>query len=152
MPESTLSRCVQELEGSLDNETAIYEKLADIARDIGSAVERRDDDAVSKLLEKKKRMIAELRPVAERTIRLREQLAGHPEVPGDIGASASEALGRARGALEVLLGLERANEESLRTVTSSMRAELVEIARGRRLLEGYRGTRETEPLFVDKRR
>ena len=152
MPERTLLRCVQELEGSLGNETAIYEKLADIAREIGSAVERSDGDALGKLLERKRDVIAGLRPIAETTARLREELAGHPEAPGDLQARACEALGRARGALEALLGLERANEESLRAVTSSMRTELAEVARGRRLLEGYRGTRETEPLFLDKRR
>jgi hypothetical protein len=143
---------VQELEGSLNNERLIYEKLADLAREIGPAVERGDDGALSRLLKRKRAMIAELKPVAETTGRLREELAGHREVPDDVAARASEALGRARGALEVLLRLERANEESLRAVTGSIRAELVEIARGRRLLEGYRGARETQPLFLDKLR
>jgi len=152
VPESTVSRCVRELEGSLNNETLIYEKLADVAREMGPAVERGDDDALSSLLERKRGMIAQLKPVAETTSRLREELAGHHEVPDDVAARASDALGRARGALEVLLRLERANEESIRAVTSSLRAELVEIARGRRLLEGYRGTRETEPLFLDRLR
>ncbi len=152
MAESTVSRCVQELEDSLNNETVIYEKLGDLAREIGRAVERCDDDALSRLLERKKAMIAELKPVAEAGGRLREELAGHHEVPDDVSARASEALGRARGALEALLRLERANEESLRTVAGSIRGELAEIARGRRLLEGYRGARETEPLFLDKLR
>jgi hypothetical protein len=148
----TLSQCVQDLARSLGNETATYEKLGDIAREIRSAVERSDDGALGELLERKRNIIAELKPVAETTARLREELAGHSEVPGDLQERASEALGRARSALEALLELELANEESLRAVTGSMRAELVEIGRGRRLLEGYRGSRETEPLFMDKRR
>lgn len=152
MAERTLSQCVQELETSLGNETVIYEKLADIAVHIRAAVDRSDDGALGELLERKRDIISELKPVAETTARLREQLAGHSEVPGDLQARASDALGRARCALEALLGLELANEEALRAVTGSMRAELVEIGRGRRLLEGYRGSRETEPLFMDKRR
>jgi hypothetical protein len=143
---------VQQLEDSLNNETVIYEKLAGVAREVGGAVERGDDDALSRLLERKRAMIAELRPVAETTGRLRAELGGHREVPDDVAARASEALGRARGALEVLLRLEHENEESLRAVTSSIRTELAEIAGGRRLLQGYRGTRETEPLFLDKLR
>jgi hypothetical protein len=149
--EPTLSQCVQELEGSLNNETVIYEKLAEVAREIRLAVERHDDGALGVLLERKRGIIAELKPIAETTVRLRQELAVYTEVPDDIRARASEALGRARSALETLLGLELANEESLRAVTSSIGAELVEIGRGRRLLEGYRGTRETEALFLDKR-
>ena len=152
MAERTLSQCVQELQGSLRNETALYEKLADIAGEIRSAVERNDDGALGELLERKRNIISELKPVAETTAHLREELAAHPHVPADLQARASEALGRARGALEALLGLELANEEALRAVTGSIREELVEIGRGRRLLEGYRGSRETEPLFMDKRR
>ena len=151
MAEPTLLQCVQELEGSLNDETVIYEKLEEIAREIRLVVERHDDDALGVLLERKKGIIAELKPIAETTVRLRQELAGYAEVPDDIRARASEALGRARSALEALLGLELANEESLRAVTSSIGAELVEIGRGRRLLEGYRRTRETESLFLDKR-
>jgi hypothetical protein len=140
------------LETSIDKQTDIYEKLADIAAQIRAAIDRSDDGAIGELLERKRDIISDLKPVAETTARLREQLAGHSEVPGDLQARASDAVGRARGALEALLGLELANEEALRAVTGSIRAELVEIGRGRRLLEGYRGSRETDPLFMDKRR
>ena len=152
MPEATPSRRVQELEVNLDRETTLYETLADIARKLALALEHHDLDALTELLERKKSVIAELMPVAETTRRLRRELAEQREVPADVQARASGALERARGALEVLLGLERANEESLQAATSSMREDLIEVARGRRLLEGYRGTRETEPLFMDKRR
>lgn len=151
MAEPTLSRCVQELERSLNNETVMYGKLAEIAREIRLALERHDDDALGELLERKRGLVAELKPIAETTVRLRQELAGYAEVPDDVRARASEALGCARDALEALLGLELANEESLRAVTSSLQAELVEIGRGRRLLQGYRGTREIDSLFLDKR-
>ena len=70
MAEPTLLQCVQELEGSLNDETVIYEKLEEIAREIRLAVERHDDDALGVLLERKKGIIAELKPIAETTVRL----------------------------------------------------------------------------------
>ena len=136
----------------LNEETALYERLADIARKTALAVQHHDGEAVSELLVSKKNAIGELRPVSETTDRLRRELGDYQEVSDDMRARASEALKRARSALEVVLGLERENEESLRVATGSIRAELIEIAHGRRLLEGYGAMRQTEPLFMDKRR
>jgi len=148
----TVLRYVRELVANLNRETALYEKLAGTARGAASAAGRRDHDALNELLRTKKGLIEELRVVTETTDGLRRELTNHQKVPRDVQESVSEALERARSALEMLLDLERANEESFKAVTDSMRTELVEIARGRRLLEGYRATREaTEPLFMDKR-
>jgi DNA-binding XRE family transcriptional regulator len=152
MPESALSECVRKLEANLDKETALYEKLANVARETAVALERNDSDAVTELLTTKRGMIAELRNTAETTDALREELADYEEVPQDMQDRASDALKRARSALETLLVLERANGESFRAVTDTTRAELADIARGRRLLDGYRAARDTTPLFMDKRR
>jgi len=151
MTESAVRRCVRELVANLDRETALYEKLAGTAREAALAAERCDPEALCELLRTKSAVIAELRPVAETTEVLRGELANH-QVPQEFQERASEALQRARSALEALLNLEQANEESFRAMTDSVRAELVETVRGRRLLEGYRVKRGTDPMFMDKRR
>jgi len=143
---------VQELVTSLEKETALYERLADAARQIGSAARKGEYDALEALLKDKDRMIAELRSVAETTDRLRSSPGKADRALQGTLARTAEAFERARRALEALLALEQQNEATFRTMTDSIRAELAELADGRRLLDGYRSGGQTPPLFVDKRR
>jgi hypothetical protein len=150
--DSEVSGNMGELVTSLERETALYEKLADEARQIASAVREGDYDAIETLLKSKEGLIAELRSVAETTDRLRGGSGSHETVPQSMQAKAAEAFDRARRALEALLVLEQENEAMFSTMTDSIRAELAEMADGRRLLDGYRSRGRTAPLFMDKRR
>jgi phage-related tail protein len=150
--EPNVSASVGELVASLESETALYEKLAEGARQIASAVREGDYDALEALLKNKDRVIGELRSAAERTDRLRNNPDRGEKVPQGMQAKAAEAFDRARRALEALVDLEQQNEAMFRTMTDSIRAELAEMAGGRRLLDGYRLGGQTGPLFMDKRR
>lgn len=151
MTESSVSACVRELVTSLEKETALYKTLTDIAQGIASAVGQGEFETLGALLKTREGVVAELRTVTEATDRLRRDLDGHEEVPQSMQARVVEAFKSARGALKALLDLERNNEESFKAMTGSIRAELAELVQGRRLLEAYRGTRRTAPLFMDKR-
>lgn len=152
MADSNGSGIVGELVTSLERETALYERLAEGARQIAAAVREGDYDQLEGLLKNKERVIAELRSVAETTDRLRNDTGKDEKVPESMQAKAAEAFDHARRALQALLELEQQNEAMFRTMTDSIRAELAETAGGRRLLDGYRAGRQTAPLFVDKRR
>lgn len=152
MSEQALAACAQELEVNLKAEMALYEQLRDLARETELAVRRDDNEAVAELMTRKNGVITELRRVSAATDRLRQDFVRYPDVPDDIQKRVSEALGRAAGVLEELLVLERGIEQPLRSMMDSTQAELWEAARGRRLIEGYRPARVTEPRFMDKRR
>ena len=152
MSQSTLSTCAEELEAHLNDETALYEQLCEIARAAELAARQPDGEAVSELMNKKQEVVAELQRISKVTDRLRKDFAGYPEVPDEIHARVLEALGRAEAVLVKLLDIERASEKPLLAMRDSIQAELHEVARGRQSLQGYRPKRETEPRFMDKRR
>jgi SMC interacting uncharacterized protein involved in chromosome segregation len=149
--EEELAACVQELEANLNAEAALYEQLREIARETELAARREDNEAVGELMKSKNGVIDELRRVSGTTDRLRQDFAGYRDVPIEIQAKVSEALGRTEALLEEVLEFERGIEEPLRSMKDSIRAELHEAVRGRRLLNGYRQAPVTEPRFMDKR-
>jgi hypothetical protein len=150
--EQALATCAQELEERLNAETALYEQLRELARETAQAAERRDTDAVGQLMNRKNGLVDELRHVSEVTDRLRQDFAGYSDVPDEVRTRVSAARSRAETALQELLDIERGIEEPLRSMQDSTEAGLLEAARGRRVLNGYRQERETEPRFMDKRR
>ncbi len=152
MSEQALAACAKELEANLNAEMALYEQLRELARETELAARRADNEAVAELMTRKNDVITELRRVSAATDSLRQDLARHPDVPADIQSRVSEALGRTAGVLEELLVIERGIEQPLRSMMGSTQAQLWEAARGRRLIEGYRPARVTEPRFMDKRR
>jgi len=150
--EPALATCAQELEANLNAETALYDQLRELARETEKAAQHQDNDAVAELMNRKNGLVAELKRVSVETDRLRQEFARYRDVPDEIQTRVSAARGRAATVLQELLDIERGIEEPLRSMKDSTQAELREAARGRRVLNGYRQERETEPRFMDKRR
>ncbi len=151
MSESTLSTCAQELEANLNQETALYEQLCELARETELAAKREDNEAVGELMQRKSGLIAELQRISAVTDRLKQDFATYRDVPDEIHKRVSEMLRRAATVLEELLNVERTSEKPLRAMKDSIQAELREAGRGRQVLKGYRQAREIEPRFMDKR-
>jgi hypothetical protein len=140
------------LEASLNQETALYEQLLELAREVERAAGREDAQDVCELMARKNALLAKLRDTSEMTDRLRQEFASHESVPDKMHIRVSEALERTSAVLEELLRVERATEQPLAAIRGSIQKELSEAGRGRRLLEGYRVRRAMEPQFMDKRR